>query len=325
MSSTRSSAKAAPCTVSAVKCFAFNHSLKLSPFFKNVNNNQRAIGSPVARENGVQILKHHQGNKDTRFMYTTSHRARAFVHVYMCQTSSHTIGPSDFTARTAQRTMGRDAYRIAACVAAACVAYAYLTHRNQRAASGRNAVNDDAQFAREQIKLKRELAALATEGNLAGDPTNGGALKALTREECGGTCERYAWTQDEREICVLIDCEASATSRDVRVEVTSSRLVVVVCGKTILDGELTRRVVADECLWEMERTVEGKKRITITLIKQKKTYAKFHWPSVCVGEPTVDVEKFGHPVVGVNNQDAHAMEAMMDDVRGMRREASARS
>jgi hypothetical protein len=222
--------------------------------------------------------------------------------------------------------MGRDAYRIAACVAAACVAYAYLRHRNQRAASGRNAVNDDAQFAREQIKLKRELAALATEGNLAGDPTNGGALKALTREECGGTCERYAWTQDEREICVLIDCEASATtSRDVRVEVTSSRLVVVVCGKTILDGELTRRVVADECLWEMERTGEGRKRITITLIKQKKTYAKFHWPSVCVGEPTVDVEKFGHPVVGVNNQDAHAMETMMDDVHGMRREASARS
>jgi len=36
------------------------------PFFKNVNkdNNQRAIGSPVARENGVKILQHHQRYKD---------------------------------------------------------------------------------------------------------------------------------------------------------------------------------------------------------------------------------------------------------------------
>ena len=230
--------------------------------------------------------------------------------------------------------MGRDArvetYRIAAaCVAVtACVTYAvYARSKHQRTRSTSTA-HDEEQFAREQIELKRALAALANEGNLAGDPTNGGALKALTREECGGTCEGYAWTQDEREICVLIDCEASTRSSDVRVEVTSDALVVVVRGKTILDGELTRRVVADECLWEMERIFIGsewRKRITITLIKQKKTYAKFHWPSVCVGEPTVDVEKFGHPVVGVNNQDAHAMEAMMDDVRGMRREASARS
>lgn len=210
---------------------------------------------------------------------------------------------------------------VAGALTAAYIYRLYSRRRRDFECGTAKSLTDEA-YARDQVKLKHEFAALANAGNLAGDASNGGALKSLTREECGGSCESYAWTQDEREICVLIDCDASASPRDVRVEVLSGHLVVVVSGKTILNGALTRRVIADECLWEMDSIGGGRKRVTVTLVKAKKTYAKFHWPSVCEGEPSIDVEKFGHPVVGVNNQDSSAMEMMMDDVHGMRRDAS---
>jgi len=56
------------------------------PFFKNVNkdNNQRAIGSPVARENGVKILQHHQRHKDD---YDSLHAYIFTRHVLGCTTA----------------------------------------------------------------------------------------------------------------------------------------------------------------------------------------------------------------------------------------------
>jgi hypothetical protein len=57
MSSTRSSAKAAPCTVSAVKCFAFNHCLcfQKKQKFQKSERFQRTFSQPY----GVHLTPPH--------------------------------------------------------------------------------------------------------------------------------------------------------------------------------------------------------------------------------------------------------------------------
>ena len=225
-----------------------------------------------------------------------------------------------------------DGARVVVAAAAAivgCAALLYVIDRRRRGAASSPAsdvpasASDDA-FEREQIRLKLELARIAASGNLGKSPIDG-TVASLTAESCGGRTDRYAWTQDEREIHVRFPVASGVRARDCRVEISAKSINVVVNNEILLQGELTRRVVTDDSYWELEDALpEGSgKVVTVTLTKLRRTYAKFHWASVCVGEPQVDVAAFGDPVVGVNGHHAGDVEAMMEEVRGMRNESVA--
>jgi len=223
-----------------------------------------------------------------------------------------------------------DGARVVVAAAAAVVGCAtlwYVMDRRRRGAAAASSsdvpasASDDA-FEREQIRLKIELARLAANGNLGKSPIDG-TVASLSAESCGGRTDRYAWTQDESEIHVQFPVAPGVRARDCLVEISAKSINVVVNDDILLEGELTRRVVTDESYWELEDAVaeHSGKVVTVTLKKLRRTYAKFHWASVCIGEPEVDVAAFGDPVVGVNGHHAGDVEAMMEDVRGMRADA----
>ena len=201
-----------------------------------------------------------------------------------------------------------------AVVAAATTIWYYRRHRR------RERSDDGRAFEREQIRLKSALAKLARDGNLA-RASDTGAMVSLTKEQCGGTTARYAWTQSEDEIVVSFAAPADATSRECEVTLTSTAATVRVRGQTLLDGELTRAIVKDDSYWELESD-GSQKVLRLSLTKLRRTCAKFHWPSVCVGEPEIDVAAFGDPVMGgTGNLNGDAMKTMIEDVAAMRRDA----
>ena len=229
--------------------------------------------------------------------------------------------------------MARGEHRAIVALTAAVVVgesgyYIYRQHLSPEARARREAAEKaaEAAFEQEQIRLKIELARLAAEGNLASSSAEGGIV-SLTPERCGGTTSKYTWTQDEREIVVRFQLDSELHSRDCEVNIATKSLNVVVDGVTLLEGELTRRVSKEDSYWELEEdgSTSKKKILSITLTKLRRTYAKFHWPSVCLGEPETDVSSFGDPVVGVNGQNPSngSMEAAMEEVEAMRRDATA--
>ena len=86
--------------------------------------------------------------------------------------------------------------------------------------------------------------------------------------------------------------------------------------ESMAEGALLREVVPDECVWEMERADDGGKKVVVTLHKRRATLAMHHWNCVVKGEPVIDVEKFGPPVVGVNGNDPGAIARMLEDMGG---------
>ena len=194
--------------------------------------------------------------------------------------------------------MARGEHRAIVALTAAVVVgvsgyYIYRQHFSPEARARREAAEKaaEAAFEQEQIRLKIELARLAAEGNLASSSAEGGIV-SLTPERCGGTTSKYTWTQDEREIVVRFQLDSELHSRDCEVNIATKSLNVVVDGVTLLEGELTRRVSKEMLLGTRRRRFNVKKKVSIT-DETRLTYAKFHWPSVCLGEPETDVSSFG--------------------------------
>ena len=52
------------------------------------------------------------------------------------------------------------------------------------------------------------MAKLAAQGNMGLSKDKGGEMSALSPEECGGTTEKYSWTQTETEISIHIPLES---------------------------------------------------------------------------------------------------------------------
>lgn len=186
----------------------------------------------------------------------------------------------------------------------------------------------------ETAELQRQaavqMARLHAAGNMGADPLGG--MKTLTPEECGGRTDAYAWTQTENEIVVTFDVPSAVVAKHVGVKIDTKAVRFAfrapvsdapsasgTTERVVLQGDLFRDVVPDECVWEMERVAGGKKRVSVTLHKLRPTMAAHHWRCVVVGEPENDVERFGPPVVGVNGNDPNALSAIAEEMRAMKR------
>ena len=104
---------------------------------------------------------------------------------------------------------------------------------------------------------------------------------------------------------------AGTKSRDVSLTVTSTKLKLTVRGELILDGELHARVIADECTYSIEDRADGRV-VTLMLLKAIPTTAWQHWSCVVVGEPQIDVKKFGAPIRSFNPNDTTGLRTFFD-------------
>lgn len=181
----------------------------------------------------------------------------------------------------------------------------------------------------EQKELQRQatvqMARLQAMGNLGADLAGG--MKTLTPEECGGTTDRYTWTQSEREVAVEFTVPKTIVSKKIIVKIDTKQITLGVMEandiedasageslRTILKGSLFSDVVPDECVWEMDSVANGKK-VSVTLHKLRPTLASHHWRCVVVGEPEIDTQRFGPPVMGVNGNDPSSLSRIADEMR----------
>lgn len=131
-----------------------------------------------------------------------------------------------------------------------------------------------------------------------------GRLKLLSAEEMGAKLEAYSWGQTETEVTLTVSGLPKEThTKDVSFHTTSSRLTLSVHGRLVLDGDLHAPVVSDESYFQIDADDDEHASITVRLTKTKRTSANMHWPTVVVGEPEIDVSRFGDPVVAFNEND----------------------
>ena len=170
----------------------------------------------------------------------------------------------------------------------------------------------------EQSKQFRiQMAKLAAQGNMGLSKDKGGEMSALSPEECGGTTEKYSWTQTETEISIHIPLESfEVKGKECKIEIKRKTLDAkirdaIVFSEGTKNNRLFADVNVDESTWEIDSDEKLKtKMLTVTLAKAKRTMANKHWSYVCENEPKIDVEKFGPPVVGVNERNPMDMELM---------------
>lgn len=200
---------------------------------------------------------------------------------------------------------------------------------------------EQAQQELRNESLLADAAKLGNQGNLA---ARDGKMVMLSDEAMGGAGEGYTWGQSESEVSVRVCGPAGMASKDVEFTVTSTRLRLVVCGRTILNGELHAKVIADESTFSLEDAespperatpapspdagapapsadgapaaapvaTEKSRLVTVILTKLKRTMANQHWPSVVKGGPEIDVSAFGAPIRTFNPDDADGLSHFFD-------------
>ena len=167
-------------------------------------------------------------------------------------------------------------------------------------------------------QFRIQMAKLAAQGNM-GLKEKGGEMAALSPEECGGKTEKYSWTQTETEIGIYVTLESfEGKGKDCKIEIKRKTLNVkvkdfIVFGEETKNNRLFADVNVDDSTWEIDSDEKLKaKTLIVTLTKAKRTMANKHWRYVCENEPEIDVEKFGPPVVGVNERNPMDTELMRE-------------
>lgn len=92
----------------------------------------------------------------------------------------------------------------------------------------------------------------------------------------------YTWSQDDNEVEVMIPVPEGTRRGDVSVTIKAKSLCVKLKGELMLNGELSKEAVADDCFW----VIADAKVITASIVK-KDRYT--NWASVISGHPPIDL------------------------------------
>jgi len=98
----------------------------------------------------------------------------------------------------------------------------------------------------------------------------------------GAVTDKYHWSQSLRDITLEVEVE-ECRARDVKVDVSATRLCIKCKGKTVLEGKLHEKVNTEETMWHIE---EGK-QVVLNLEKQRETW----WKCVLEGDQEIDTTK----------------------------------
>lgn len=118
-----------------------------------------------------------------------------------------------------------------------------------------------------------------------------------TASALGGHTDRYQWGQTDTEIFLQTLVPDGIKSRDVDLKLTTTTMMMSVCGSVLIDGATFAPIVPDDSTYVLEdEPEEGGRRITVTLRKKTPTAGKLHWSCVVQGEPEIDVSRFAKEV-----------------------------
>jgi len=128
----------------------------------------------------------------------------------------------------------------------------------------------------------------------------------------GGRTDSYVWTQTLSDLVVTVPVPLGTKTRQLAVDITNKRLKVGMKGQPpIIDGELHKRVIVDDCFW----TLEDGREVSISLQKDNKME---WWKCVIAGHTEIDTSKVQPENSKLGDLDAETrqtVEKMMFDQR----------
>lgn len=105
----------------------------------------------------------------------------------------------------------------------------------------------------------------------------------------GGTTDWGVWTQQLADLQIQVPVPKGVKSRDLTVDIQKTKLKVGVKGQPLLvDGELHKKVIVDDCFWTLEEDGGGNKEVVISMQKENKME---WWKCVLVGDAEINTQK----------------------------------
>jgi len=97
----------------------------------------------------------------------------------------------------------------------------------------------------------------------------------------GAVTDKYHWSQSISETTVEVEVE-ECKAKDIKVDITPTRLTVKCKGNIVLQGKLHEKVTVEECMWHLDDN-----KIVVSLEKQRETW----WKCVLEGDQEIDTTK----------------------------------
>lgn len=98
----------------------------------------------------------------------------------------------------------------------------------------------------------------------------------------GAITDKYYWSQSLQEVTLEVEVD-ECRAKDVKLDITATRLSIKCKGKVVLEGKLHEKVNTEETMWHLD----DNRRIVVSMEKQRETW----WKCVLEGDQEIDTSK----------------------------------
>ena len=95
--------------------------------------------------------------------------------------------------------------------------------------------------------------------------------------------EKYKWTQNHKDITIIIPITENISRKDITIKFNHNNLYVNILGCVIINGDLFGNVITDNCTWIMDGN-------DLIIELDKKKFDEW-WKYAIEGEPEIDLSK----------------------------------
>lgn len=130
----------------------------------------------------------------------------------------------------------------------------------------------------------------------------------------GGITDRYSWTQTLHEMTVNFFLPSDVAAKQLKVEVKTDRMKIILRNQVFLEGDFSKKVKADDHVWTID-TVDGQRVLSLTVDKYEGTS---WWSCVFKGDPEINtrkVEPENSKLSDLDSETRSTVEKMMEDQR----------
>lgn len=173
-----------------------------------------------------------------------------------------------------------------------------MLEKHQLLADKTNVEKRKRRDAEEAAAAERKAAAKAKRDAKKAAPSSGGDAKDDDDDDKeppppgnGGVMGWGVWTQQLADLELKVPMPSTTKSRDLVVKFTKGHITIGVKGQPpILDGDLHKKVIVDDCFWTLEDApgADGGKEVVVALQKEDK---QSWWKCVVVGDPEINTQK----------------------------------
>ena len=166
------------------------------------------------------------------------------------------------------------------------------------------------------VQIKQAITGVVEEEKKETTPNEGEdeGTGAIPLPGNGGITDRYSWTQTLHEMTVNFFLPSDVAAKQLKVEVKTDRMKIILRNQVFLEGDFSKKVKADDHVWTID-TVDGQRVLSLTVDKYEGTS---WWSCVFKGDPEINtrkVEPENSKLSDLDSETRSTVEKMMEDQR----------